>query len=104
MSAQLRAALAIEWLKFRHAIVALVSTALLIGGIAAISAASLYAAGSTAPYGLKAAAIVGDGGWPGLAAASTQVFAVGGFIAFGTVCGWMFGREFTDGTVVGLYG
>jgi ABC-2 type transport system permease protein len=98
------AAIEIEWLKFRRSTVVVLTSLLLTFGVAAISAASLVAAGGSGAAAAKASAIVGDGGWIGLFAAATQVAVVASFLAFGTVTGWMFGREFTDGTVAGLFG
>ncbi len=100
---QFRTACSFEWLKFRHARVAITSTLLLIVGIALIVLASLYASGGNTAFASKAAAMMPDTGWAGLFAVATQVTAVAGLLAFGVTTGWMFGREFTDGTIVGLY-
>jgi ABC-2 type transport system permease protein len=101
---QIGAAIEIEWLKFRRSTVVVLTSVLLTFGIAGISAASLVAASGTGAAAAKASAVVGDGGWVGLFAAATQVAVVASFLAFSVVTGWMFGREFTDGTVAGLFG
>ncbi|MGA7206787.1 MAG: ABC transporter permease [Specibacter sp.] len=101
---QWRAALAVEWLKFRCAPVVLTTSVLLLGGILLISMASVLALGGSSTFAAKAATFMTDRGWAGLFDGATQVGAVAGFLAFGLVIGWMFGREFTDGTVTGLYG
>ncbi|RRS01328.1 ABC transporter permease [Glycomyces terrestris] len=42
-------------------------------------------------------------GWELLAAIATQVVGAGALLAFGVTLAWSFGREFTDGTVNGLF-
>lgn len=41
--------------------------------------------------------------WGGLLAGAAQITAAGGLLGFGVVLSWMFGREFTDGTITGLF-
>ena len=43
------------------------------------------------------------GGWEALVGTAAQIFAAGGFLACGVAVSWLFGREFADGTVSGLY-
>lgn len=103
LTEQLRAALAVEWVMFRRSPVVLVTSALLVIMISLISLAALYSAGGDSALALKAAARMPDSGWGGLFAVATQVVAVAGLLAFGVVSGWFFGREFSDGTVGGLF-
>ena len=42
--------------------------------------------------------------WRGLVGVAAQISGAGGFLAFGVVGAWLFGREFTDGTITGLFG
>lgn len=41
--------------------------------------------------------------WAGLLAGAAQITSAGGILGFGVVLSWMFGREFTDGTITGLF-
>ncbi|MEU1973744.1 ABC transporter permease [Microbacterium sp. NPDC019599] len=80
------------------------TTGILIGGLAALT------------LGLLAAAAAGDerviarlgplaelDGWPLLVGTAAQILAAGGLGACGVLVSWLFGREFTEGTVSGLY-
>lgn len=51
----------------------------------------------------KAGPVAAAGGWIGIFAIASQVVPTAGLLAFGVVAGWVFGREFTDGTVIGLF-
>lgn len=66
--------------------------------------------------GLLAAAAAGDErvlarlgplaeaeGWPLLVGTAAQILAAGGFGACGILVAWLFGREFANGTVAGLF-
>jgi len=101
---QWRAALAVEWIKFRAAPVSIVTSVLLVVGLMLISLASVLAVGGSSAFAAKAAAVSTDRGWAGLFDGATQISSVASLLAFGVVTGWMFGREFTDGTVTALYG
>ena len=100
---QLRAAVAVEWLKFRSSSVPLVTTLLLVVGTVTVSSATMLAPGSGGAFAEKAAVMVSANDWTALFTVAGQVAAVGGLIAFGVVAGWIYGREFSDGTVSGLY-
>ncbi len=102
-SEQLRAALAVQWVVFRRSPVVLLTSVFLVVGIALIALAALYSAGGDSAMAVKSAAMMPDRGWGGLFAIVTQVIAVAGLLAFGVVAGWFFGREFSDGTVGGLF-
>ncbi len=100
---QLGAAVAVEWLKFRSSPVPLAATLLLVLGIVAVSGATMLAPGGEGAFAEKAATMVSAHDWSALFTVAGQVAAVGGLIAFGVVAGWIYGREFSDGTVFGLY-
>lgn len=103
-SEQIRAALAVEWAKFRRARPVWVTTALLTTGVVAMCVLTLQSVhGANAVMAGKAQTIVGDGGRAGLFAAADTIVSVGGLLGFGVVIGWVFGREFTDGTITGLW-
>lgn len=99
-----RAALACESRKLRSARVPLVTAVLLDVGIAALCAAFLLASGSSNPaMAAKLGPVVAQGGWTGYLAAANQILAAAGFLAFGVLLSWLFGREFSDGTLTGLF-
>lgn len=101
---QLRAALWGEWLKFRCARTVWVTTIFLVAGVPAMSVLTLLALDGENPLlAGKAQALVGSGGWDGLFAAAGAIVSVGGLLGFGVVIGWVFGREFTEGTIGGLF-
>jgi ABC-2 type transport system permease protein len=52
----------------------------------------------------KLGALVDPGGWVGFLTSAAQVTAVAGLLGFGVVLSWLFGREFADGTITGLFG
>jgi ABC-2 type transport system permease protein len=98
----MKAAVEVEWVKFRAAPVVWASTVLLLVGVGALSVASLSAADSDAPSAAKFA-MFADEGWPSLFLAATQIASAAGLLAFGVVVGWSFGREFGDGTIAALF-
>lgn len=102
--AQLRAALAVEWLKFRRSRPVLFTTAFLVLGIPAMTVLTLLSLKGANPLlAGKAQAVIGDGGWAGLFTGAGTITAAGGLLGFGVVAGWVFGREFTDGTIGSLF-
>lgn len=98
-----RAAVSVEWTKFRRSPVSGATTALLVLGVAAISAASFASIGKDGVLGAKAELLAVGEGWVGLFGLASQVMAVGGILGFGVMAGWLYGREFTDGTVSALF-
>jgi ABC-2 type transport system permease protein len=84
----------------------LTSTAvMLVVGVAAIAAGSIAAAHSgNAQLAAKVGPLGAEGGWAGMVNVATQVTAAAGFGAFGVGLSWMYGREFADGTITGLFG
>ncbi|MDO5752873.1 ABC transporter permease [Arthrobacter sp.] len=61
------------------------------------------AAAGEGPAAAKAASFAGDGGWDGLLSVTTAVSSAAGLLAFGVVYAWSFGREFSQGTITGLF-
>lgn len=96
-------ALDVEWSKLRRSPVGVVTTALLVLGTVAVSAASLASMGGEGVLAAKADVLAGGTGWVGLFGIAGQVAAVGGLLGFGVMAGWLYGREFTDGTVAALF-
>ena len=100
-----RQVLAIETRKLMQATVTRVATtaALLL---VTLTVAGGYAAATLAPgsqMGSKAASLMTTGGWTGLTALAAVSTGVTSLLAAGIVMAWLVGREFTDGTVVGLF-
>ncbi|GAB88744.1 ABC transporter permease [Gordonia rhizosphera] len=97
-------AISTETTKFRHATVGRTGTALLGIGIALLAAVMPLAAQSGDPRMLDKLGEAGERSWDGLLSGAAQITGAGGLLGFGVVLGWMFGREFVDGTITGLFG
>jgi ABC-2 type transport system permease protein len=93
-----------EWTKFWRATVVRLTTAALVIGVAIMCLSfQLAALDPDSAMAAKLGPIVAAGGWPGLIAGANQITATGGVLGFGVVLSWLFGREFTQGTIVGLF-
>lgn len=97
-------ALWIETLKMRRSKVPLFTTLgfsmiPLMGGLFMIILKDPEAARSMGLISMKAQIAAGTAEWSSLFNLLTQAIAVGGFILFGIVTSWVFGREFSDHTV-----
>lgn len=100
-----RAAIAVEFRKARSSRVLLSTGMLLAVGATVLTAAMVSAARSgntevVAKIGPQAA----TGDWSALLAVATQVTSAAGVLAFGVGISWLYGREFADGTIPGLFG
>ena len=74
--------------------------------LAPATSAGGYAAATLAPdtqVGTKAAGLMTTVGWSGLTGLAAMGTGVTILLAAGIVASWLVGREFTDGTVVGLF-
>jgi ABC-2 type transport system permease protein len=99
------AAVAVETRKTTAARVVLSTTVLLIAGVAMLSAASTLAAESgNAQIVAKLGPLAAAGGWAALLGTASQISGAAGLLAFGVVLSWIYGREFADGTITGLFG
>jgi ABC-2 type transport system permease protein len=97
------AAVRAEALKLLRSPVGLVATLAIVAGTLALLG-GITAAVSGGDPGLAAkAGVAATLDWSGLLAGAEQVTAVGGLIGFGVVLAWMFGREFADGMITGLF-
>ncbi|MFC7618802.1 ABC transporter permease [Microlunatus sp. GCM10028923] len=99
----MRAAIRVEAIKLTRSLVGVIGSAAIIGGVLVLVGGITAAIRSgrpdlTAKLGASATA-----DWPGLLAASAQITAAGAFGGFGIVLAWMFAREFTEGTITGLF-
>ncbi|WP_285116722.1 ABC transporter permease [Leifsonia sp. fls2-241-R2A-40a] len=100
----LAAAVAVEAHKTVSARVPVVTAVLLIVGVAAICLSTRAAATSGDPdIVAKLGPTVAAGGWDGFLAAALQVTAAGSAGACGILLSWSVGREFSDGTIAGLF-
>ncbi len=100
----LGAAIATEARKIRSARVGIATLVMLDVGIALVCLAAVLGARSDdSALAAKLGTLVAEGGWAGYLSVSTQVTAVAGLLGFGVVLAWQFGREFSDGTVTGLF-
>lgn len=96
-------ALRVEALKLVRSPVGLVATLAVIAGTLALLGGITAAVAGGNPEVVAKAGPAATLDWAGLLAGAAQVTAVGGLIGFGAVLAWMFGREFTDGTITGLF-
>lgn len=100
----LGAAMSTEARKIRTARVGVATMVMLDVGIPVVCGAAVLGARSEdAAIAAKLGPLVGEGGWPGYLSASAQVTAVAALLGFGVVIAWQFGREFSDGTITGLF-
>lgn len=102
----LRTAIAVEVHKARAARVVIATSVIVIAGITILASAFILAArGGNAAVLAKLGSVFADGiGWTAYLSTVAQVTAAGSLLAFGVVISWMLGREFTDGTITGLFG
>lgn len=100
----LGAAVSVEGRKLIAARVPLATAILLVVGVTAICLSTTVAAETGSPGVVaKLGPLVAAGGWPGYVNAALQVTAAGSAGACGILLSWTFGREFSEGTVTGLF-
>lgn len=100
----MRAAIWAEVMKLAGSTVGRVGSAAIVIGISAISGSMLIAAATTTdPQLLAKLGPVATGDWRGFLLGAAQITGAGGLGGFAVVLAWMFGREFGDGTVAGLF-
>jgi ABC-2 type transport system permease protein len=93
----------VEALKLVRSPVGMIGTlALVLGTLALLGGITAALAGGNPELTAKVgAAATLD--WAGLLATAAQITAAGALLGFGIVLSWMFGREFADGTITGLF-
>jgi ABC-2 type transport system permease protein len=100
----MRIALATEAMRFVRSRVTVVTAILLTVGIAALCGSLLFAVGTSDPQlRAKLGPLLDPGGWDGYLITTGQVATVAGVMGFGVVLSWVYGREFADGTITGLF-
>ena len=100
----MRAAIWAEAVKLAGSTVGRVASVAIVVGISVISASMLLAAATTTdPQLLAKLGPVAAGDWRGFLLGAVQITGAGGLGGFAVVLAWMFGREFGDGTIAGLF-
>lgn len=99
----MRAVVRVEALKLVRSPVGVITTLAIVVGV------FLLLTGITAGVAAGNAELIARAGpaaileWGGLLAGATQITAVATILGFGIMLAWMFGREFVDGTITGLF-
>lgn len=97
------AVLRVEIRKLLSSLVGVVGTAAMVGGIALLSGGILLGVASGQPDLVAKLGPAATADWPGLLSSAAQITGAGGLLGSGIVLAWMIGREFSDGTVSGLF-
>jgi ABC-2 type transport system permease protein len=97
--------LAVETRKARSSRVLWSTGLLLVLGVSGLAATMLLAARSgNAQLVAKLGPQAASGDWTAMLSVAAQITSAGGVLAFGVGASWLYGREFADGTVSGLFG
>ena len=99
----MNAVLRTEVLKLRTSLVGIVGTAAIVCGIALLSGGILLLAASGRRDLIAKLGPSATPDWPGFLSAAAQITGAGGLLGCGIVLAWIFGREFSDATVTGLF-
>ncbi|SEE22523.1 ABC transporter permease [Ruania alba] len=98
-------AVAVEARKATASRVLCATTAILVLGLAALTVGLELGAQSGNPnVTAQLGPLATLEGWPRMLGLVAQITAAGALIAFGVALSWLVGREFTDGTITGLFG
>jgi ABC-2 type transport system permease protein len=92
-----------EALKLRASPVGIVGTIAIVCGIAVLSGGMQLAVASGRPDLVAKLGAAATADWPGFLSAAAQITGAGGLLGSGIVLAWLFGREFSDNTVSGLF-
>ena len=92
-----------EALKLRRSPVGVIGTLAVVAGTLGLLGGITVALATGNPEVTAKAGAAATRDWPGLVASAGQITAAGGMLAFGVVLSWIFGREFADGTITGLF-
>lgn len=99
----MKTAVSVEALKLRRSLVGVVATIAIVGGTIALLVGITAAVASGNPEMIAKAGPGATLDWTGLLSSATQITAAGGLLGFGVLLAWLFAREFTDGTITGLF-
>lgn len=100
----MNAAIRVELLKLRRSPVIAVATGAIILGVLALLGGITLGIKTGNPQLIAKAGPAATLDWAGLLLAADQVISAAVLLGFGMVLSWIFGREFTDGTINGLFG
>jgi ABC-2 type transport system permease protein len=93
-----------EFTKFVRATVVRTTTVIMVLGISLICSSMLLAVRTADPQlAAKLGPLIDPGGWAGYFTVAAQVTAAAGLLGYGVVLSWLFSREFTEGTITGLF-
>lgn len=99
----MRAVIRVEALKLTRSPVGVIATlAVVVGALVLLGGITAGVAGGN-PELIAKAGPAGSLDWNGHLAGATQITAVVSILGFGIVLAWMFGREFAEATVTGLF-
>lgn len=96
-------AIRVEALKLMRSPVGIIGTLALVAGTLALLGGMTAALAGGNPELTAKVGAAATLDWNGLLASTAQITAAGAMLGFGVVLSWMFGREFADGTVTGLF-
>lgn len=96
-------ALRVESLKLTRSPVGVIATLAIVLGMAALLGGITAGVAGGNPEMIAQAGPAAALDWGGLLAGAAQITAVAALLGFGIVLAWMFGREFADGTITGLF-
>jgi ABC-2 type transport system permease protein len=99
----MKAAVWAEAVKLAGSTVGKVGSIAIVVGISVLSGTMLIAASTGDPQLLAKLGPVADGDWNGFLLGAAQITGAGGLGGFAVVLAWMFGREFGDDTITGLF-
>ncbi len=99
----MRAAIWAEALKVAGSTVGRIGSIAIVIGISVLTGSMLLAVHSDDPQLLAKLGPVASGDWNGFLLGAAQITGAGGLGGFAVVLAWMFGREFGDGTITGLF-
>jgi ABC-2 type transport system permease protein len=92
-----------EAVKLLGSTVGRVGSVTIVVGISVLSGTMLVAASTDDPQLLAKLGPVASGDWRGFLLGAAQITGAGGLGGFAVVLAWMFGREFGEGTITGLF-
>jgi len=98
-----KAAIRVETIKLVRSPVGMIGSLALILGTLALLAGITAALAAGDPALTAKAGIAAALDWGGLLTAAAQIASAGGLLGFGVVLSWIFAREFSDGTITGLF-
>jgi len=99
----MRAAIRAEALKLTHSLVGLIATLAIVAGVIALLGGITAGVAAGNPELVAKVGPAAVPTWGGLLAGAAQITAVAAILGFGIVLAWMFGREFAEGTITGLF-